>query len=65
MTHNNDSQNISDAILSGSLIATPALVGLIDQLNQLLTSLTLIVGLVLGLARLWALWRDRRGRKKR
>ena len=65
MHPNNGSQNISDAVLTGCLIAAPAWAGSLDQLNKLLTSVTLIVGLVLGLTRLWLLWRDRRGRKKR
>jgi hypothetical protein len=53
MQHNNSSQNVSDALLTGSLVAAPAWAGWVDQFNQLLTTLSLIVGLIFGIARLW------------
>jgi hypothetical protein len=65
MHHHSTSQNISDAILTGGLVAAPAWTGWLDQANKLLTSLTLIVGLILGLTRLWAFWREWREREKR
>lgn len=59
------SHNVPDTVIAGSLVAAPAWGPLIGQLNQLLTTATLIVGLVLGCGRLWLFLRDRRRRHRR
>jgi hypothetical protein len=59
------SQNASDALLTGGLVSAPAWASWLAQLNQLLTTTTLAVGLVLGLVRLWLFWREHRRSKRR
>jgi hypothetical protein len=61
MQSHTNSQNASDALLTGCLVSAPAWASWLAQLNQLLTTGTLAVGLVIGLVRLWRFWRDRRG----
>jgi hypothetical protein len=54
------SQGVSDAILAGGLIAAPAWAVPLSELNVLLTTLSLFVGLLIGAIRLWRLWRTGR-----
>lgn len=65
MSHDSTSHNLSDAALAGGLVTAPAWAGWIGQLNQLLTTISLVVGLAFGLMRLWSLWRDLRKTKRR
>ena len=60
--HSDPSQNFPDAMLAGSLVTAPAWSPLLTQVNQLLTTATLVVGLMLGCARLWLFIRKRRKR---
>lgn len=64
MSHHNTSQNISDTVLAGGLVSAPAWAPWLTQLNQLLTTATLIIGLAFGFIRLWVFLRDRREAKK-
>jgi hypothetical protein len=59
------SQNASDALLAGSLVSAPAWASWLAQLNQFLTTASLLVGLVFGLLRLRHLWREHRRSKRR
>ena len=59
MSHD-PSQGVSDAILAGGLIAAPAWSVPLSELNILLTTLSLVVGLLIGAIRLWRLWRTGR-----
>ena len=54
------SQNLSDAALTGCLLSAPAWASWLTQLNQMLTTATLAVGLAFGLVRLWLFWREQR-----
>jgi hypothetical protein len=54
------SQGVSDAILAGGLVAAPAWAGILSDVNALLTMASLLVGLLIGVVRLWHLWRERR-----
>jgi len=54
------SNGFSDAVLAGSLMAAPAWAASLSELNQVLTTVSLIVGLLIGTVRLWRIWRDRR-----
>jgi hypothetical protein len=54
------SQGVSDAILAGGLVAAPAWAGPLSEFNALLTTLSLILGLLIGAVRLWRMWRDNR-----
>ncbi len=58
--HDHPSHDVSDAILAGSLVASPAWTVPLSQVNALLTTISLIVGLLIGAIRLWQLWRDKR-----
>jgi len=42
-----------DAILATALISSPAWASWLGKLNELLTSITLLCGAVLGVCRLW------------
>ncbi len=56
----NSSHDVSDAILAGGLVLAPAWATWLTELNALLTTASLIVGLAFGLVRLWVTLRDRR-----
>ena len=62
---NDPSHGLPDTIIAGSLVAAPAWGPLLAQVNQLLTTATLVVGLILGCGRLWLFLRDRRRRARR
>jgi hypothetical protein len=51
-----------DGLIAGSLVSAPAWAAWLNELNQLLTTASLCLGLVLGAGRLIALMRDRRRR---
>ena len=53
-------QGLSDAILAGGLVAAPAWAGALSDVNAMLTMVSLIVGLLIGVIRLWRLWCERR-----
>ena len=54
------SQNsVGDVTLAGGLAASPAWAPLLNSVNELLTTATLIIGIVLGVMRLWALYRNK------
>jgi hypothetical protein len=55
---------LQDSVLAGSLVTAPAWAAWLSELNQMLTTMTLVVGLVLGGARLWFLVADRRKTKR-
>jgi hypothetical protein len=56
----NPAQGVSDAILAGSLVAAPAWSVPLSEVNALLTTISLLIGLMIGLIRLWQLWRGQR-----
>lgn len=61
MPHRHESMStIQDTIIAGSLVAAPAWASWVSELNEMLTTMTLVVGLVIGGARLWFLVADRR-----
>jgi hypothetical protein len=60
-----NTQNASDALLTGCLVSAPAWASWLAQLNQLLTTATLVVGLVFGLVRLRRFWREHRRSRRR
>jgi hypothetical protein len=53
------SHGVSDALLAGGLVAAPAWAGALSDVNALLTMASLLVGLLIGVVRLWRLWRER------
>jgi hypothetical protein len=54
------SQGVSDAILAGGLVAAPAWAGPLSEFNALLTTVSLVFGLLIGAIRLWRLFREKR-----
>lgn len=61
MPHRND-DTAQDSLIASSLVLAPAWAPWLEQLNQLLTTLSLGVGLALGAGRLWLFMRDRKKR---
>jgi hypothetical protein len=53
-------QQAQDTLLAGGLISAPAWAPWLTRVNELLTTLSLVLGLALASARLWAFLRDRR-----
>jgi hypothetical protein len=52
--------SLPDTVLASSLVASPAWASWLGEVNQLLTTATLIIGVVLGSARLWNFIAERR-----
>jgi hypothetical protein len=48
----------ADVTLAGSLVSSPAWAPWLANFNELLTTMTLVIGVILGLFRLWAAWAD-------
>jgi hypothetical protein len=59
-TPDTPSHNISDSVLTGSLVSSPAWASWLGDFNQLLTTATLVIGLAIGLGRLWQLLHAKR-----
>jgi hypothetical protein len=55
----NHFQGVSDALLAGSLVAAPAWTIALSDVNVLLSTVSLILGLLIGTIRLWQLWRGK------
>jgi hypothetical protein len=53
------SHGVSDAILAGSLVAAPAWSVPLSEINALLTTISLFIGLLIAGIRLWQFWRKR------
>ena len=51
-----------DLVIAGGLVSSPAWAGWLGNVNVLLTTISLLVGLALGLSRLWLAWHDSKGR---
>jgi hypothetical protein len=63
MPHRNDiPDQVPDSLLAGSLITAPAWAPWLAQLNQLLTTASLVIGLALAGSRLWSIYKDRQRR---
>jgi uncharacterized protein involved in cysteine biosynthesis len=59
MPASDPSHNLSDTLLAGGLVAAPAWANWLSEVNQILTTLSLIVGLTFAFLRLWYFLRDR------
>lgn len=55
-----DQKAITDGAIVTGMVTSPAWASWLGDLNQVLTTLTLIVGLVLGVARLVTFLREKR-----
>lgn len=54
-----ESGRMADAVIAGGLVASPAWASWLGDLNQMLTTATLLVGLALGIGRLVMFFRRR------
>jgi hypothetical protein len=54
----------SDYPLAGSLISSPVWASWLSGFNEFLSSLTLILGVILGVYRFYCIWKDRQGKAK-
>ena len=52
-------RTVGDGVLATGLVTSPAWASWLGDLNQMLTTATLIVGLALGLGRLWQFLRPK------
>jgi hypothetical protein len=59
MSASTPSHHLSDTLLAGGLVAAPAWATWLSEVNQILTTLSLIVGLTFAFLRLWFFLRDR------
>lgn len=50
---NDLSPQSQDVLVAGGLITSPAWASWLDNINEVLTTATLLIGLVLGVIRLW------------
>lgn len=55
---------IQDSVIASSLISAPAWGPWLNELNGVLTTLSLLVGLVIGLHRLWVAYSGPRNKSK-
>jgi len=56
------SGRVQDSLLASGLITSPAWVPWLNELNEILTTVTLVLGLALGLCRLWQFMQQRKER---
>lgn len=55
---------IQDSVIASSLISAPAWGAWLNELNGVLTTLSMLVGLVIGLHRLWVVYSGPRNKSK-
>ncbi len=56
---------VPDSLLAGSLITAPAWGPWLAQINQLLTTASLLIGLALAGSRLWSAYKHRERRERK
>lgn len=54
------SNDVQDGVIAGGLITSPAWASWLSQFNDVLTTATLFVGLLLGIGRLWLFMKRRK-----
>ena len=54
--HYHPTATVQDSVIASSLIAAPAWGAWLNELNGVLTTLSLLVGLLIGLHRLWVVF---------
>lgn len=57
------SETVQDSVIASGLITAPAWGAWLGQLNGLLTTISLIIGLLIGLHRLWLICRAAKTKK--
>lgn len=59
MPASTSTHDMSDTLLAAGLVAAPAWAGWLSEVNEILTTASLIVGLAFAFLRLWYFLRDR------
>ncbi len=59
MPHTSSSNDIPDALLAGYLVLSPAWASWLTEVNEMLTTLSLVIGIGLAAVRLWLVFRKR------
>ena len=49
-----------DAVIAGGLITSPAWASWVGEVNMVLTTVSLLIGLALGATRLWRVYQERK-----
>lgn len=57
------SHAVKDSVIAGILMASPAWVPWLSSLNEILTTITLLCGALLGVGRLWMFLKRRRNER--
>lgn len=60
MPHNVPSNDVSDTLLACCLVLSPAWASRLSDINELLTTVSLMIGISIALARLWIFLNKRR-----
>ncbi len=60
MPHHSSSNEIADAVLASGLLLAPAWSPPLAAINELLLTISLVLGVVIALVRLWIILRDRK-----
>lgn len=60
MPHTTQTSDISDGFLAGYLVLSPAWTGWVTEINDLLTTFSLLIGITFALIRLWLAVQKRR-----
>jgi hypothetical protein len=50
----------ADVTLAGGLLSSPVWASWLAEINEMLTAITLVIGILIGLVRLWVAWCDHR-----
>ena len=50
-------RSMGDGLVAGGLISAPAWAPQVSELNEILTLVTLLIGVALGVARLWRMFK--------
>lgn len=59
MSDHHSSNEMADAAIAGGLISSPAWSPCLAAINDMLLTLSLLLGLVIALVRLWLIFKDR------
>ena len=52
-----------DVTLAGGLLTSPVWASWLAEINHMLTTITLVIGILIGLVRLWVAWKEQ-GRER-
>jgi hypothetical protein len=50
----------ADVTLAGGLLSSPVWASWLAEVNQMLTAITLVIGILIGFVRLWVAWKEQR-----